>query len=311
MTGSPLMVTHKLDKHDKNNTSVNIGEPLYYRVKYKNLGGIGLRDVIITLDFKSEVINFNSFQLPSGSFSSQERKIIWKAVDIPQLANLGPGQEGEINFSVKVSDKVDVEKNDDMNFIIETVVNIDSPDIPTPVDANKVISSDTMLVKLNSPITFQSKLVYQDDKIQNFGPMPQEVGKETSYVVIWKIVNGTNDISNAKVTSSIPTYVKWKNVQYPSDEKLYFNERTHQIVWELGKIEHGAGIISDAREVRFQISFTPDTFHINKRPVVINGAFLKGVDMFTEKDVDILSAEKNIDLKEENVSESIDYGIKP
>jgi hypothetical protein len=299
VTGSPLIVTQSLVNRLKSDNSVNVGETLYYEVYYKNLGNIGLRDVIITFDFDEKIIDFSTLQLARGSFSGANKRITWKAVDFPELANLGPGESGLIHFNVKISKVIPIESNDDSNFSIKSTVKIDSPDVPTPVDSNKIISSDALTLRLNSPVFLESKVYYYDDLISNSGPLPPRVGEETTYTIHWKITNSSNDLTNVKVTSNLPTYINWKKTFAPSSENIYFNERTNQLVWEVGKVEHGAGIISPAREVRFQIGLIPQIYDLRMKPYITNEAMLTGIDMFTDQDVNVVAGKENIELRDD------------
>jgi hypothetical protein len=310
MTGSPLMVIQKLGQRKSAVGSVDAGEIIYYQIHYKNLGNIGLRDVIVTLEFESEILDLRSMKLARGSFSSVDKKITWKAVDIPELANLGPGAEGDIYFNVGILKDIPVKEETDRNFTVESTARIDSPDIPTPIDTNKVVSTDTSVLKLNSPVALESKVSYYDETIPNSGPLPPRVGEETTYVIHWKIINETNDISDVKVVSSLPSYIKWKNVISPKDASLYFNERTNQFVWEVGKINNGSGIITPAKEIRFQVGITPEIYDVKKRPTIINEAVLSAKDMFSEEDIEIKVQSRNTELKDDSEASSADYSVE-
>jgi hypothetical protein len=310
VTGSPLMVTQSIVNRLKSDNSVNAGETLYYKIYYKNLGSIGLRDVIINFYFNEKIIDYSMLRLAKGSFSGADKRITWKAVDYPALANLGPGESGEILFNVMISKNIPVANDDDSNFSIKSTVNIDSPDVPTPVDSNKIISSDTLNLRLNSPVFLELKALYYDDKISNTGPLPPKVGEETTYTIHWKITNISNNLSNVKVTSSLPTSIKWKNVIAPKGENIYFNERTNQLIWEVGKVDHGAGIINPAREVIFQVGLVPQIYDSRMRPTLVNDALLTGIDMFTDQSLNIKAASKNIELRDDPKTDQTDFSVE-
>ncbi|MEK7066129.1 MAG: hypothetical protein AAB965_00985, partial [Patescibacteria group bacterium] len=57
-----------------------------------------------------------------------------------------------------------------------------------------------------------------------------------------------------------------------------------QIVWKAGDIPAGSGIVDQAREVSFQVSFTPSVSQIAKKPNLLSEATITGEDTFTGKD---------------------------
>jgi hypothetical protein len=297
ITSSALVIAQEINTED---TNVDAGEVLEYKINFKNQGEIGLRNAVVTFEVQSEVLDFSKLQVGNkGSFDINSKTITWKASDVPVLKNLEPGKGGELRFSIPVYSNIPVNNKDDKNFKIVTVAKIDSPDVPTPVGRNKTISSNTLELKLNSKIVLTALGFYNDSSISNTGPIPPKVGEETTYTIHWKIINVSNEISDAKVSSSLPSGVKWKNKISPDNEKIEYNERTNEIVWQLGKLENGMGVFNLAREVSFQISITPQPNQINQAVKLLNPATFTANDLFTKKELKFQVQEKNTELYED------------
>ncbi len=307
LVGSPLFISQEIN--GLKNANVNPGETLYYTIDYRNDGNVGLRDVIITVDFESRVLDFSRLELRSGSYDVFKNKFTWKASDLPELFNLAPGAKGKISFSVPILGQIPVKGENDENFRIISVASIDSPDIPNPLNANKIVSSNRIEAKLNSRVVLQALGYYKNEQIQNSGPLPPEVGKETSYVISWKVINVSNDISDTEVVSSLPSGVKWTGKFYPSQESIFFNERTNQIIWKIGNLKNGTGILDSPREVNFQISFAPQENQVGNTAVLLNPSVLKARDIFTGADVRVETKEKTTNLPEDSFISATGYRI--
>jgi hypothetical protein len=304
----PLSIVQRTEGTTDNVT--NPGGRVYYILNYKNEGDVGLRDVIITLEIKTNVLDFSKLELDNGSYDSSKSTFTWKAGDIPGLKNLEPGQRGEIRVSIPVVNVVPVKNTEDKNFTINSIAKIDSPDIPTPLGSNKTIASSQLSVKLNSKVILEAKGYYNDANIKNSGPIPPQVGEETTYTLHWLITNVSNDISNTQVTAFLPTGVKWKGKTYPNSENINYNERTNEITWQVGRLDNGVGILNSPREVSFQIGITPESNQVKKILTILNVSTLTAKDLFTTKDINVEIKEKNTQLKEDEGIPSSGYMVQ-
>lgn len=298
----------KQSLNNKADSNVNPGENLKYIIEYKNNGNLALKDVIITEEIDSKVLDFSKLELESGSYDSSKKTITWRAAEIPGLANLAPGDGGKINFSILVLDRIPVENSNDKNFIISSTAKIDSPTIPESIGSNKIIASNNMSLKLNSRVVLDVKGYYKDATLENSGPIPLKVGKETSYTMHWKVVNVSNDISDVKIAASLPSGVKWLGKFSPENEAISFNERTNQIEWEIGSLKNGVGIIEPVKEVIFQISVIPQVNQVGKELTLLNPTTLIAKDLFTGADIKVEVGAKNNQLPEDP---SIEGKYKP
>jgi hypothetical protein len=143
-----------------------------------------------------------------------------------------------------------------------------------------------------------SGIYFEDNDIKNSGPLPQKVGEETTYTVVWKITNVSNSISDVAVSAFLPTWVLWKNVIVPKDEDIIFNERTHEIIWKIKNIENGTGILSPAREVKFQIGLIPEINQLNESVNLLYKTKLTGKDTFTGNNTEVVVANSDLRLGE-------------
>ncbi|MFH0969041.1 MAG: hypothetical protein V1804_00870 [Patescibacteria group bacterium] len=296
ISSSPLFILQQID--EKADSNVDAGELLRYSIEYKNNGSIAMQDVVITEEIDSRVLDFSKLESGKGSYDASKKIIIWKASDIPALSSLAPGQGGKISFSVPILGRIPVGNINDSNFTVISTAKIDSPSIANPIGSNKTIASSTLNLKLNSRAVLEVKGYYNDSGIPNSGPIPPKVGQETSYTIHWKIINVSNNLSDVKVVSSLPSGVKWNGKFLPNDESLSFNERTNQVEWAIGNMKNGVGILEPAKEVSFQISVVPQVNQVGEELVLVNPSILTAKDVFTGVDI-----KSEVGQKDNNISE--------
>ncbi|MEI7890795.1 MAG: hypothetical protein WCI36_02400 [bacterium] len=284
---------------EKNNEIVKAGEVIKYAVTFENTGDITLRDAIINVEIKGNVLDFSKMNIDKGSYDNAKNIITWKASDVPILANINPGATGFVRFSVPVKNTIPIENKLDKNFIVSSVAKIDSPDIPTPINSNKIIGSNKLELKLASKVIFDTKGYYFDSKVKNVGPMPMESNKETTFSLHWQLINVSNDITSVKIISSLPSGVRWVGELIPSTEKVSYNERTNQIIWDAGDISAGTGVLGLPREIIFKVAVTPQNNQIGEPINLLNPSSLTAKDAFTGEDIVLSGEKKNTMLPED------------
>lgn len=297
IVGSPLYIGQTINKPLKE--GVFAGETIKFDIFYRNDGDIGFRDVIVTERLVGDALNFSTLKLPGGNYDSGTHTITWKAVDFPALKNLGPGESGTISFTIKVKDPLPVQNDKNKNFIFYSLAKIDSQDIPTPIAMNKIISSNSINVKVNSQMGISVAGFYKDETIPNSGPIPPLVDQETTYTLHWTVSNYSNDLEDAKVEASLPTGVTMTGNIAPSGENIKYNERTNSLIWEIGKLESGTGVIKSARTVAFQVKIKPSIDLMGKTPVLLEKSYFTGKDTFTGQNLKVQAEKKDTNLEED------------
>src|SRR5690606_36507934 len=96
-------------------------------------------------------------------------------------------------------------------------------------------------VPISTDAQFVTEVLHYSSPITNTGPMPPQVGQETTYTIRWNISNSTNVLNNATVRTVLPTGIVWKDVVVPQSERslMQYNTVTREIVWNAGTIPVG------------------------------------------------------------------------
>lgn len=239
-----------------------------------------LSDVQIVAELKGVVLDKPSVFSPTGYYKSSDNTITWDKKNNSQLKVLNPSTNGSLNFSF-------------YPYLLATIsdLGIKNPEIEIKVTAtgNKssgnslesVVTTISKKIKVRTDLLLTARAVYSTGSFQNSGPFPPQVDKETTFTIIWTATNTSNDVKNAQVRASLPSYVRWLGVQNPRSEDLTFNQVGGEIIWKIGKIEAGKGNSSPAKEVSFQVVLLPSLSQLGLEPILLKGISIEGEDSFT------------------------------
>ncbi len=265
---------------------VNPSDKVEAKILVKNTGDIGLRDLIIKTAFSGTGINAATFESEGGFYDSRLNTISWSAASIPALKAMRPGDVAELKFRFNILDAQNLPliKEQDKNFSIFAQTSADSPDIPTPIGASKVITSGRFQVMLNSVLRVEMAAYYDDGRTGlpvGVGPLPPQVGRETIYTVRARVKNTSNDIVDGMYRAVLPEGMRWIDNKYTTTGTVTYDERTREIKWSLPIIAARVGTGAPAPEFSFQVGLTPSINQIGSRPVLCLGSSLDGTDTFT------------------------------
>ncbi|MFA6285339.1 MAG: hypothetical protein WC643_02315, partial [Parcubacteria group bacterium] len=298
--GSPIVLSETISDK-KESVFTNAGESLLFKISYKNTGSVGLRDVILTVEASSPILDYTRIDMRGfkGEFDSEKKTITWRASEVPEFKNLAPYVEGDISFAISVKDIIPVSSSNDKNFSFSSIARMDSPDIPTIEGSNKVVASNAVAVKLNSKLIAKTEGFYNDADIPNSGPLPLKVGQETTFTLHTKVANVSNDVTDTKVVMTLAPGAKWKNNFLPKDTNVNFNDRTNELVWNIGSLPAGTGIITNPKEFIFQIGVVPSENQIGNFAPLLSKTVFSAKDAFTGQPLEMKLGEKNTSLTED------------
>ena len=280
--------------------TVSPGENLQYVIRYKNESNVGMRDAIVSVEINPTLLDMSQLTLKRGAYDAARKMITWKASDIPSLGRIEPGASGEISFSVPVLQKIPA--GSEKNLSIRSVAKIDSPDIQTSIGSNKIIGSNMLLVKLASLANMEVRAFYADTLLPNSGPVPPKVGQETSYTLRINLTNSSNDLSSARVSVMLPTNVQYKGRFAPGEEVVTFNERSNELVWEVGTVSPATNA---SRQLAFQVTMVPSPGDVGTVLMLMNSATFTAEDTYTHQNIRIEVKDKNSDLTDDAAYQTI------
>lgn len=297
ITVSPLYVEQEL--FDTGKTSADLGEILNYRVKYRNTTEVPIKFVSVKVKIESRAVDFSSVISQKGFFDSNQNSVIWNSSENSELKELKGKAEGEFSFSLRLKDQLPISRFSDKNFSILTSASIDSSDDPFELAGTQLKGENKFSVKINSQVAFSMKGYYDDNLIKNSGPIPPQVGQKTTYTVYWRLLNISNDLSEAEVRASLPSYVQWNGAIAPQGSEISYDSASHEIVWQIGKLSAATGILLPVKQVAFQVSLIPSSSQIGQYAELVKSAAFKGKDDFTGKQISASSLSLTTNLPDD------------
>jgi uncharacterized repeat protein (TIGR01451 family) len=278
---SRVEIIQKIEDPDK----VYAGEEVLYSISFKNTSDVALRDLVLTEYISSEVLDKSFMETNGGYYDSDKNAIIWRAAQVPVLKLLQPQESGTVNFKIKMLENFPMKNENDKNFTIRSYAELESLDVNSPLWQNKKIVSPERIVKINSKLILNTRVVYEDSDIPNSGPIPPRAKTETTFTVKWSLMNTSNDLKNTIIKTSMPPGVNWKNVYLPNDPGIEFNERTNELYWRVGTLDAGTGFISPVRTLSFQIGVFASENQVGETIDVLDRIRAEALDAFTGNEV--------------------------
>lgn len=250
-------------------------------VPWKNNLPSEIRNVSIKVFLSGNAVDLKKLSIEKGFYRSYDNAIVWNSSSFSELSSLAPGEDGAATFSFELKNPLPVTTPDDKNFTINLKAEMSGSRTD---DGGQTIGVKSVLekeIKIASVLQLNAGLFRSSGPFESFGPLPPRVGKETSYAVVWTISNFYNNVNNAVVKASLPPYVSWAGMIDPASENLSYNSSTGEVIWNVGTIEAGAGVLKPAKKVAFKIVLLPSLNQEGEMPVLVNPATLEGEDEFT------------------------------
>ena len=259
------------------------GNSLRGELVWRNNLSVPVHNATLRVKIKGKALNEKSISISNGFYRTFDKSIIWNSSSLPQLDLIGPGETGRAQFSFSILDPLPVNGVNDKNFTIALSGNIDASAVSGTLGNRKIHSDVKKEIKIGSRLQLASMALHYSGVFQNGGPMPPKVGQETAYTIVWSLGNASNDSSNVSVRAALPSYVRWLGNILPKDANVRFDDTAGEVVWEVGDILAGTGIIRPAKEVSFQISIAPSVNQVGSSAVLIGETMLEGHDDFIDK----------------------------
>lgn len=259
------------------------GNSVRVDVAWFNNSSSKIIDAEVKVALKGNVLNKSSVSADKGFYRSIDNTIIWNKTTSGELSEISPGESGNLSFSFSPLGTASLGSFVDPEISI--VVSAKGNRISENSILEKIDSSVSRIVKISSDLMVIPRATYYTGPFVNSGAIPPKVDKETTYTITWTITNTTSNVSNVKVRSTLPAYVRWMSVVSPTSEKISYNEVGGEIIWDAGEIKAGTGVKSSPKEISFQVALLPSVSQVGSAPALTNNVTVTGNDRFTGKDL--------------------------
>lgn len=301
---SPFNFTIFINGQDKEFESVNLRDSVRVSLQWNNQMPENIRDARVELEITGNAHKEDSIFASQGFYSTSEKKVIWNSSSAELLRNINSGQSGEVQCGFSAIDALPISGVNDKNFSILLKAKISGIANIAGAEGAEFIEETAKEIKVVSEISAQNGIFYNSGPFKNIGPLPPKPGQETTYTVVWSLGGNSSDVSSVKLSAFLPPYVRWLGEISPSGSKISYNERDGSVVWDVGFINAGSGVVLPRKEVAFKIGFTPNPGQEGSSPTLVEKGSLEGHNNFTggnfQKEISAL-----------NIVLSGDSGYKP
>ena len=286
-----------IDGYDGEKNTANAGQYIRGELRWKNNLPVEIRNASIEMKIIGKAVNTQSISASSGFYRDFDKTLVWNSSRLQKLKNINPGEEGKAQFSFSVFNPLPMNSDSGKNFIISLNGKIFGKRVLEGEGETEISNNFEKEIKIATNVQFVSRALYYSGAFENSGSVPPKVGEETTYTIVWSIANDYNDASDVFVRASLPSYIRWIDNVFPQEENVEFDESTGEAVWNAGDVLAGTGIARPAKEVSFQIGFTPSMNQIGSSPTLIFGSVLEAHDNFTDIDLSETKPALNTNLK--------------
>lgn len=261
------------------------GDSLHYEVFFKNIGQTPLTNLFLVAKLDGNAFDLQTLKSENGIFKPGDNSIIFDSRNIPQLQFLDSQEEGKVEFWIELKKEWQISGPQDKNASIRNTVTLSQ-------------TKEEFITKINSRLEVSVDASSGDEVFENSGPIPPKVGETTTYTITLEAKNYYNDVENVMVKAILPENVKLTGKILPEDARLTFDSQSREIVWNLGELSSGQGVISEAPKIIFQVALTPNEEQKGKKAKLLDELKINGQDLWTNT---ILEGKTSALVEEEEI----------
>lgn len=237
-------------------------------LEWKNTLDVAVSDAQITLKISGDAFDPTRLQSGNAYSDSATDTLVWTSNEAPELKFIEPGATGTFRFNL--TPRAGLDKTSDIQFATS------ASGIISGGTAKTLVDSSTIRIPVSTDLQLIAKTLYHSGPLKNTGPMPMQVGKKTTFTLVWQLSNTTNPVSDVVVKTILPTGVNWENAVAPSTDRslISYNTVTREIVWNAGSV----GVGQNAKSISFTVSITPVANQLGSVPPLTRDMYLTGVD---------------------------------
>lgn len=259
---------------------IKSGDLIMAGLNWKNNLPTILNDVQIEAKFTGPSLRRSSVNAERGFYRSLDNTLFWSSETYPKFSMLDAGDTGNVGFNFstyKNAGEGQLFKNPELGLVITVKGNrITDNNVP-----EEIKSTITKRIKVMTDIFVAAGSYFSEGPFQNTGPFPPKQEQLTTYTVQLGVSNTANAVRNARIVAKVPSYVEWKNVFAPANEKVTYDQVSREFIWNIGDIAPGVGFASDKRVLNTQVGFFPSLSQVGTTPYLLTEIYFEGVDTFT------------------------------
>jgi hypothetical protein len=247
---------------------VKTNEKINYSIQYRYLTRSQGNNPVVTAKLSGKMFDFDSLKIEdNGQLDSRTNIIAWQLDD--------GVQSGSVNFSIKTKSQYPIRRIGDRNFVLKVESQFEDSVHAT------ISRSETKVI---GQVEIEARGYFRDakGKVVNSGSLPPQVGKPIEFSIHWDITNYATDVGDIRVSTRLPSYVKFVGVKSKTNGSFSLDEDSPEfLIWKIDKISATKGVISRPTTAIFQIRAVPIKEMVGKHMSLTGVTNIHVTDKFT------------------------------
>lgn len=245
---------------------LNPGQPANVSIDITNTLEDTLYDTVVVATLSGNALADLNVGQPSGFYDSTTNTITWDISSVENLEEIIPGARERLTFSV--TPDIDTSRTPQLDL----TVSVKARRVSESQVAEQLLGTAERTIKVASVPQMLSEAAH---RTSDTGPVPPIAEEPTTYTLSLLVENGTNEISETEVTTTLPTYVTWLD-DTSGDGSVAYNATTRIVTWQAGEVS-----ANRTKTASFRVSILPSTSQIGTTPTLMGEQRLKATDNFT------------------------------
>lgn len=271
-------------------------------VAFQNTTKDPIDDLTIEIAAAHDLIRQRNISASEPYNRSVSGEYIFTAPSIAFLNQIQPGGRGEISITFPIVSVAQMRTFSDANqsFTIRA----------RALSGGRILGERSVELKLVGQLSIDAEvLYYKAPGGSNSGPLPPKVGQQTTYTTTLKISGGTSGIEDTTARLILAEGVTYLGSIDPTDplaDGVIWSSTTRELVWSLGALPPGAGIISEAKVYMFRLGFTPTASMVGKAATLLETITVAGRDVFVDRILDASDSPITSQLRDDKTMKSFE-----
>ncbi len=297
--------------------SVRWGETLVYNIEIENAGDVKLDEAEMTLQlngYSNQIIETADYvdweTLIVQNADRADNRLTWKSGDNSQLETIKPGDSLSLRAEVSLLSSPPSDILGKTNYALTAQVAFRADRVDSNSQTTLVYEKTSSAVNglIQSQAFFTSEARYYDasGQVVGLGPLPPVEGEATLFKIFWTLENGSNDLSQATVSTVLPETVSWIGQgSVTAGQPLAYNQSTREIIWSLNKIPAQTGNLTEALKAEFSVSLTPIRSQLNEYVLLTDKSIFQATDNFTKATVQLTKEAQSTSLSNDEYARGL------
>lgn len=264
--------------------TAEFGERQRYVAALTNNTDAVLDDLVVSVQFPTGLLDWSAVSAtPSATTTDAASKglVRWTKATAKTLASLEPGEKVSLTLSVPLVSALAADAQLATERTIDAVWTVKTATVKSFGKALDATTTVTTKVGTTLKLTAEARYTGDEGETLGSGPLPPTVGKTTAYRVRWILANGLNDVTDLRITATLPASTFWTGqVQTASAGTIAFDSGSRTATWTLNRLPANTGTKTAQLVVEFELSVTPKPSDVGLLMVLTDKGVATGTDAF-------------------------------